>query len=195
MKARKCRFFRICLKTQKNPESKDVFGIAGIRGKRGIFTSPRLGLRTRFVLRAKCCVRLAWIIKCLLCKLHRRSRVIRNSCNSGRFISYENTKWHSKQSMGRKIRSRAKKFNLGLTLIILSGTRLCWYRVEFQWILTSLQQVLTFLLASSMDPKDIARPKSEITHVPSVLTKTLVLFKSRWAIGTFGSDWLLSEWR
>ena len=83
------------------------------RGERGIFYSPRLALRTRFTLRnrfalrAKCRHRLAWLIKHLLCRLHCRSRVMRNSYNSGRFI-YENTKWHSTQSMGRKIRSRAK---------------------------------------------------------------------------------------
>ena len=77
------------------------------RGERGIFYSPRLARRTRFALRPKCRLRLAWLTKRLLCRVHRRSRVIRNSCNSGRFI-YENTKWYSKQSMGGKIRSRAK---------------------------------------------------------------------------------------
>ena len=33
------------------------------------FSSPRLALRTRFALRAKCHVRLAWLIKHLLCRL------------------------------------------------------------------------------------------------------------------------------
>ena len=33
------------------------------------FSSPHLALRTRFALRAKCCVRLAWLIKRLLCRL------------------------------------------------------------------------------------------------------------------------------
>ena len=33
------------------------------------FSSPRLALGTTFALRAKCCVRLAWLIKRLLCRL------------------------------------------------------------------------------------------------------------------------------
>ena len=101
---------------RKTPTPKTFFGIARsphnrrfmsqARGTRH-FLLPRLALRTRFALRAKCRLRLAWLIKRQLCRLHCRSRVMRNSYNSGRFI-YENTKWHSTQSMGRKIRSRAK---------------------------------------------------------------------------------------
>ena len=33
------------------------------------FSFPRLTLRARFALRSKCCVHLAWLIKCLLCRL------------------------------------------------------------------------------------------------------------------------------
>ena len=39
------------------------------RGKSQNFLLPRLALRTRFALRAKCRVRIAWLIKRLLCRL------------------------------------------------------------------------------------------------------------------------------
>ena len=93
--------------SQKNPKSEDVFGIARSLHNRRCMSQAR-GTQ-HFLLpssRASHSFR-ASLIKRLLCRVHRRSRVIRNSCNSGRFI-YENTKWYSTQSMGRKIRSRAK---------------------------------------------------------------------------------------
>ena len=37
------------------------------------FSFPHLVLCTHFVLRAKCRIRLAWLIKCLLCRLHQVS--------------------------------------------------------------------------------------------------------------------------
>ena len=45
------------------------------------FSSPRLTLCARFALRSKCRVRLAWIIKCLLCRLLLTKIIMKTSRN------------------------------------------------------------------------------------------------------------------